>query len=100
MNYTTYFKLFEPLQEQLSGVYSTATLVITILLALWVLNFVVSLIMRIFSFGKSIGTFYRSFFDRYVRILIYSIFLEIMIFPILSSWIGAVHKNMRYRKTF
>ena len=74
MDYTAYLRLFQPIQEQLSGVYSTATLVITILLALWVLNFVVSLIMRIFSFGKSIGTFYRSFIHRYVLILIYSIF--------------------------
>ena len=69
-----YFKFFQPFQEQLSGVYSTATLVISILLIIWILNFTIALILRIFSLGKSIGTFYRSFVHRYLRIFIYSIF--------------------------
>ncbi len=73
MNYSTYLKLFEPVQEQLSGVYSTATLVISILLVLWALNFIVGLITKIFSLGKTIGTFYRNFIHRYLRILIYSL---------------------------
>ncbi|KGG15104.1 MULTISPECIES: hypothetical protein [unclassified Prochlorococcus] len=72
MNYTSYLRLFEPIQDQLSGVYSTATLIISILLILWVLNFVVGLIMKIFSLGKTIGGFYRGFLHRYVRIFIYS----------------------------
>ena len=73
MNYSAYLKLLGPVQEQLSGVYSTATLVISILLILWVLNFVVGLIAKIFSLGKSIGSFYRAFIHRYIRILIYSV---------------------------
>ncbi len=73
MNYTSYFKLLEPLQEQLSGVYSTATLVISILLLLWALNFVVGLITKIYAIGKSVGRFYRSFIHRYIRIFIYSV---------------------------
>ncbi len=73
MNYSPYLKLFEPVQEQLSGVYSTATLVISILLVLWALNFIVGLITKIFSLGKTIGTFYRNFIHRYLRILIYSL---------------------------
>jgi len=72
MNYSSYLKLLSPFQEQLSGVYSTATLVISILLVLWILNFVVGLITKIFSLGKTIGTFYRGFVHRYIRIMIYS----------------------------
>ncbi len=72
MNYSSYLRLFEPIQDQLSGVYSTATLVISILLLLWVLNLIIGLITRIFSLGKSIGSFYRSFIHRYVRIIILS----------------------------
>ncbi len=74
MNYTPYLKLLEPLQEQLSGVYSTATLVISILIILWAINFIVGLISRIYSIGKSVGSFYRSFIHRYIRIFIYGIF--------------------------
>ncbi len=74
MNYTAYLKLLEPLQEQLSGVYSTATLVVSILLLLWAINFIVGLISKIYGFGKSVGLFYRSFIHRYIRIFIYSIF--------------------------
>jgi len=73
MNYSYYLKLFEPIQDQLSGVYSTATLVISILLLLWALNLIIGLITRIFSLGKSIGSFYRSFIHRYVRIIILSL---------------------------
>ena len=72
MNYTSYLKLFDPLQEQLSGVYSTATLIISILLILWAIHFTVGLITKIFSLGKSIGKFYRSFLHRYIRMFIFS----------------------------
>jgi len=74
MNYTPYLKLLEPLQDQLSGVYSTATLVISVLVLLWAINFVVGLISKIYTLGKSVGVFYRSFIHRYIRILLYSIF--------------------------
>ena len=74
MNYTPYLKLIEPFQNQLTGVYSTATLIITILIILWIVNLIAALTMRIYSSGKSIGLFYRKFFHRYIRILIYSLF--------------------------
>jgi len=73
MNYTSYFKLLEPFQEQLTGVYSTATLIISILLLLWFVNFIVGLIGRIYSFGRNTGSFYRNFIHRYFRILLYSL---------------------------
>ncbi len=73
MDYSTYFKFFQLFQDQLSGVYSTATLIISILLVIWVLNFTIGLVIRIFSLGKSIGNFYRSFLHRYIRIFIFSI---------------------------
>ena len=74
MNYTSYIKLLEPFQEQLTGVYSTATLIITILLLIWSVNFVIGLVIRIYSLGRNIGSFYRNFLHRYIRILMYTIF--------------------------
>ncbi len=73
MNYSSYLKLFQPVQEQLSGVYSTATLVVSILILLWVINFIVGLISRIFFVGKSVGSFYRAFIHRYIRIFFYGL---------------------------
>ena len=78
MNYANYLRLFEPIQDQLSGVYSTATLLITILLILWVINLVVGLTTRIYFLGRSIGSFYRRFIHRYIRIFILSL---INLFP-------------------
>ncbi|WP_269623109.1 hypothetical protein [Prochlorococcus marinus] len=73
LNVSTYLKLLEPLQQQLSGVYSTATLIITILLILWVINIVLGFISRVFALGKTFGTIYRKFFHKYLRAFIYTI---------------------------
>ena len=74
MNYSSYSKLIEPFQEQLTGVYSTATLIISVLLILWIINLVIGFTTKIYSFGKNIGLFYRNFIHRYIRIFFYSLF--------------------------
>ena len=71
MSITNYLKFLEPLQDQLSGFYSTTTLVITLVAILWILNFIFSLILRIFLLGKSIGSFYRAYVHKYLRNLIF-----------------------------
>ncbi len=73
MDITNYFKFLSPLQDQLSGFYSTATLVITFIAILWLINFIFGLIYRIYSLGKSIGFIYRNYFHKYVRYILYSV---------------------------
>ncbi len=73
MNIASYLKFIEPIQDQLSGVYSTATLLISIFLILWFLNFVITLISRIFIIGKTVGGFYRSYVHKYIRSIIFNI---------------------------
>ena len=72
MNITSFFKFIEPIQDQLSGFYSTATLIITLVAILWFLNFIFSLIFRIYSLGKSLGGVYRNYIHKYIRIILFS----------------------------
>ena len=67
MNISDYLQFLEPIQEQLNKVYSIASLAITVLIALWLFNFIVGLIQRTYSVGKAIGSFYRNYFHRYLR---------------------------------
>tara|TARA_Y100001968_G_C19069660_1_gene577710 strand:- start:178 stop:432 length:255 start_codon:yes stop_codon:yes gene_type:complete len=67
MNISDYLQFLEPIQEQLNKVYSIASLAITVLICLWLFNFVVGLIQRIYSVGKAIGGFYRNYFHKYLR---------------------------------
>ena len=67
-----YLRLFESFQDQLTGVYSTATLIIALIFILWLINFTVTIVTRIFSLGKTIGGFYRNYLHRYFRPLIFT----------------------------
>tara|TARA_Y100001968_G_C19165782_1_gene623126 strand:+ start:453 stop:707 length:255 start_codon:yes stop_codon:yes gene_type:complete len=67
MNISDYLQFLEPIQEQLNKVYSVASLAITVLIALWLFNFIVGLIQRTYSVGKAIGGFYRNYFHKYIR---------------------------------
>ena len=67
MNISDYLQFLEPIQEQLSKVYSIASLALTVLICLWLFNFIVGLIQRIYSVGKAIGGFYRNYFHKYLR---------------------------------
>tara|TARA_Y100001968_G_scaffold252715_1_gene238254 strand:+ start:508 stop:762 length:255 start_codon:yes stop_codon:yes gene_type:complete len=67
MNISDYLQFLEPIQEQLNKVYSIASLAITVLIGLWLFNFVVGLIQRTYAVGKAIGSFYRNYFHRYLR---------------------------------
>ena len=67
MNISDYLQFLEPIQEQLNKVYSIASLALTVLIALWLFNFVVGLIQRTYSVGKAIGGFYRNYFHKYLR---------------------------------
>ena len=67
MNIADYLQFLEPIQEQLNKVYSIASLALTVLIGLWLFNFLVGLIQRTYSVGKGIGIFYRNFIHKYLR---------------------------------
>ena len=67
MNIPDYLQFLEPIQEQLNKVYSITSLALTVLICLWLFNFVVGLIQRTYSVGKAIGGFYRNYFHKYFR---------------------------------
>ena len=67
MNISDYLQFLEPIQEQLNKVYSIASLALTVLIFLWLFNFIVGLIQRTYSVGKAIGGFYRNYFHKYFR---------------------------------
>jgi len=67
MNFSDYLQFLQPIQEQLNKVYSIASLALTVLICLWLFNFIVGLIQRIYSVGKAIGGFYRNYFHKYLR---------------------------------
>ena len=67
MSISDYLQFIEPIQDQLNKVYSIASLALTVLICLWLFNFIVGLIQRTYSVGKAIGTFYRNYFHKYLR---------------------------------
>ena len=73
MSISDYLQFLEPIKEQLNKVYSIASLALTVLICLWLFNFIVGLIQRTYSVGKAIGGFYRNYFHMYLRKLIISV---------------------------
>ena len=67
MSISDYVQFLEPIQDQLNKIYSIASLAITVLICLWLFNFIVGLIQRTYSVGKAIGGFYRNYFHTYLR---------------------------------
>ena len=67
MSIPDYLQFLEPIQEQLNKVYSITSLALTVLICLWLFNFIVGLIQRTYSVGKAIGSFYRNYFHKYLR---------------------------------
>tara|TARA_Y100001968_G_scaffold90438_1_gene81381 strand:- start:185 stop:439 length:255 start_codon:yes stop_codon:yes gene_type:complete len=67
MNIADYLQFLEPIQEQLNKFYSIASLALTVLICLWLFNFIIGLIQRTYSVGKAIGSFYRNYFHKYLR---------------------------------
>ena len=67
MNVSDYLQFLEPIQDQLNKVYSIASLALTVLICLWLFNFIVGLIQRTYSVGKAIGSFYRNYFHKFFR---------------------------------
>ena len=74
MNISDYLQFLEPIQEQLNKAYSITSLALTVLICLWLFNFVVGLIQRTYSVGKAIGSFYRNYFHKYLRKAIIGVF--------------------------
>ncbi len=70
MSITDYLQFLQPVQDQFSKVYSIATLILTILIGLWLFNFIAGLIQRTYSIGKAFGGLYRNYFHKYLRSII------------------------------
>ncbi len=66
MNISEYLQFLEPIQVQLNKVYSITSLALTVLICLWLFNFIVGLIQRTYSVGKAIGSFYRNYVHKYI----------------------------------
>ncbi len=67
MNLVNFMQFFEPVQEHVTRVYSTASEIITVLLVLWCINFVGGMIHRTFMTGRAFGNFYRSYLDENLK---------------------------------
>ena len=67
MHISESLQFLEPIQEQLNKVYSITSLALTVLICLWLFNFIVGLIQRTYTVGKAIGGFYRNYFHKYIR---------------------------------
>ena len=74
MNISDYLQFLEPIQDQLNKVYSIASFALTVLICLWLFNFIVGLIQRTYSVGKAIGGFYRNYIHKYLRKAILGVF--------------------------
>jgi len=70
MNFSDLLTFLEPIQEQMNKFYSIASLAFTVLIVLWLFNFVVGLIQRTFSVGKAIGSLYRNYIHSYLKTII------------------------------
>ena len=73
MNIVNYLQFLEPMQEQVLKIYSMASGIITVILVIWVINFLVGLIRKTYSTGIVIGTFYRNYIHRYLKSLLLKI---------------------------
>ena len=69
MSIFDYVHFLEPVQENVSKVYSATSGIIAVILALWALKILVGLTQRTFSTGKAIGSLYRNYLHRYVNLL-------------------------------
>ncbi len=70
MNLVNYLQFLEPVQEHVTRIYSTASEIIIVIIALWCLNFIAGLIHRTYSTGKSFGGFYRMHLHKYLKSLV------------------------------
>jgi len=70
MNLPDFFPFLDPMQEQFSRIFSIFSGALVIIICLWMLNFIIGLIQRIYSIGKAIGTFYRNYLHGYLQSII------------------------------
>ncbi len=73
MDFTAFSQFLEPFQEQFVRIYSVGSFIISLVIILWLFNFVFGLIQRIYSLGKAFGFIYRNYVHLYVRKLFVNI---------------------------
>ena len=67
MDLTSLLQFLEPFQEQIARVYSIGSMIFSVLIVLWLFNFIAGVIQKIYSTGKIFGAFYRRYLHRYLR---------------------------------
>ncbi len=70
MDFNNLTQLLGPFQDQFIKIYSVTSFVITLIIALWLFNFIFGLIQRTYSIGKAFGSLYRLYIHSYLRELI------------------------------
>ncbi len=66
MNLASYLHFFEPVQDHFTRLYSTTSEIITVILVIWVINFLAGMIQKTYSTGKAFGRFYKHYIHKYV----------------------------------
>ena len=73
MNLINYLQFLEPMQEQVSRVYSTVSGILAVILIVWAINFIAGLIQKTYGLGVLIGKFYRNYLHKYIRSIVLNI---------------------------
>ncbi len=74
MSLVNYLQFLEPVQENFTRAYSVAMQVVAVILVLWLLNFIITMIQRVYSAGKVLGSFYRNYLHKFIRSIVIRVF--------------------------
>ncbi len=70
MDFSNLSQLLGPFQDQFLKIYSVTSFVISLVIGLWLLNFLFGLIQRTYFIGKAFGSLYRVYMHSYLRTII------------------------------
>ncbi len=74
MSFLNYIQFLEPVQENVSRLYTTTTGLIALILIIWLVNLIFGMVQRTFAAGKIIGRFYRNYIHKYMKIGFFKLF--------------------------
>ena len=73
MNFANYLQFLEPVQDHVSRMYSTTSEIITVVLVIWLLNFLAGIVQKTFASGRAFGIFYRNYLHQNLKALMITI---------------------------
>ena len=74
MEVTNFLDLVLPLKDRIMHFYSIGSLIVFIIAILWIFNLVATFIHRTFILGKTVGSLYRKFIHKFIKVTISQIF--------------------------